>query len=116
MIFSLIVSFYVALSFGSKTYRHDSTGVIQSLEAYWGSFSPYTYCNNGKFAKGFKLKVEPNQGSGDDTSANGFQLICDDGEVLSAGNDKPWGTYSTRSCSSGAYIKGFRTKVETTGM
>jgi len=64
------------------------------------------YCPENTFLVGFQLKVEPRQGDGDDTGANGFRGYCSRRNTtaryksssvqISASNNGPWGRWSKR--------------------
>lgn len=43
--------------------------------AAWGDWSRMYYCTGGK-VRGFRTKVEPDQGNGDDTALNAMQVYC----------------------------------------
>lgn len=102
----LLVS--VILPVKSRQCRHvGSERVVQ-----YGNWGNEETCPEGKFVVGFKLKVEPNQGSGDDTSLNGIEFLCEGGETKtsSVGQWGNWGGY--RYCPTGKIAKGFRLRVE----
>ncbi|XP_053381801.1 vitelline membrane outer layer protein 1-like [Mercenaria mercenaria] len=54
--------------------------VIKVLKASngapWGGWGPPQFCAEGTYAIGYAIKVEPGQGSGDDTALNSIQLDC----------------------------------------
>lgn len=87
-------------------------------EAPWGRPGDVVYCPAGSAAAGFRVKFEGRQGDGDDTAANGVELICRDvrtwtetARLRSA--EGPWGGWSADlSCNSGDFIFGFQTRVE----
>ncbi|XP_031755432.1 vitelline membrane outer layer protein 1 isoform X1 [Xenopus tropicalis] len=83
----------------------------------WGSWGAEQRCPNGFVAKGFSVKVEPPQGSGDDTALNGIRLHCfpfqsTDNEQTVTSAEGPYGNWSpTRMCPFG-YLTGFSLRVE----
>ena len=42
----------------------------------WGQWTTWSSCPSNQFAIGMQLKVEGDQGSGDDTALNGIRLLC----------------------------------------
>lgn len=42
------------------------------------------YCNPGHRAYGFAIKIERDQGLGDDTALNGIALACTDGVAITS--------------------------------
>ncbi|XP_070605818.1 vitelline membrane outer layer protein 1-like [Erythrolamprus reginae] len=92
-----------------------SDGVnIQSAVGPWGKWTEYKYCEQNQYLVSFSMRVEPAQGSGDDTAANNIKFTCSDGEVLK-GKGRNWGYYdewSSRCQSPSKGICGIRTKVE----
>ncbi|XP_070605819.1 vitelline membrane outer layer protein 1-like [Erythrolamprus reginae] len=89
-------------------------GYIQSAVGPWGAWTRYQYCRSTYYLVSFNLRVEPPQGSGDDTAVNNIQFTCSDGEVL-RGNGENWGTFdkwSSHCPSSSKGICGMRTRLE----
>uniref|UniRef100_A0A8C5QU58 Vitelline membrane outer layer protein 1 homolog n=1 Tax=Leptobrachium leishanense TaxID=445787 RepID=A0A8C5QU58_9ANUR len=76
----------------------------------WGDWTSPFFCSNG-YLVSFSMKVEPPQGSGDDTAVNNFKFRCSDGQEIE-GVGLPWGSYGgwSDSCTNG--ICGVKTKVE----
>lgn len=72
----------------------------------WGTWSDWVFCPENTFLVGFQLKVEPRQGDGDDTGANGFRGYCSRRNTtaryksssvqISGSNNGPWGRWSKR--------------------
>ena len=112
LLWYLIISL-IAYTNGSQTSKSDISAFLKSKKGIFGDMSDFIYCDDGHYANGIEYIVEPDQGSGDDTSANGFRLQCTDGYKLYAENDGNWGdiTY-TKYCDDSELIYGFSTKVE----
>ncbi|XP_070605822.1 vitelline membrane outer layer protein 1-like [Erythrolamprus reginae] len=89
-------------------------GYIESAVGPWGKWTTAQYCQPTFYLVSFSLKVEPAQGSGDDTAANNIQFTCSDGQVL-RGQGLNWGEFhkwSSRCPSTAKGICAIRTKVE----
>ncbi|HMA95354.1 MAG TPA: hypothetical protein VKP30_21845, partial [Polyangiaceae bacterium] len=80
----------------------------------WGDFSPWEYCpTSAGFITGAELKVESQQGAGDDTSANAARFWCNDGAALGADNDGPWGDWRGRAvCEQDQAVCGVQLQYE----
>ncbi|CAF1174197.1 unnamed protein product [Rotaria sordida] len=87
---------------------------IQSYGGLWGAWSDPTLCFGEKnFLQGAQFRIEPRQGSGDDTSANDSRFTCTNGNVIQASNGAPWGDWRlAASCPQWSAICGFRLKFE----
>jgi Vitelline membrane outer layer protein I (VOMI) len=59
----------------------------------WGEWGNQTACNRGDLLVGFRLRVEEEQGDGDDTAANDMEVQCSGGAVLTPPNGGPWGEW-----------------------
>ncbi|XP_051777968.1 vitelline membrane outer layer protein 1 homolog [Erpetoichthys calabaricus] len=83
----------------------------------WGKWQFPEHCPNGWIAFGFALKVEANQGTGDDTALNGIRLFCKASAVSTESHiieseSGLWGTWtSTQWCRNG-FLKAFLLKVQ----
>lgn len=59
------------------TRRADVAGTTLTPSAgNWGTWHPTVYCLAGQYATAFQMRVEGNQGSGDDTSLNAVKVQC----------------------------------------
>ncbi|KAL5268349.1 hypothetical protein ACHWQZ_G002274 [Mnemiopsis leidyi] len=84
---------------------------ICSTVGPWGSWVRSEQCDAG--FTGADFKVESNQGGGDDTAANGLELVCASGGSLFTSNMGSWGSWEGyKYCSSGQRICGIQTRVE----
>lgn len=78
----------------------------------WGSWASKG-CDKGSYMTYFALKVEGNQGSGDDTSANAVNFWCSNNISIAASNDAPWGTMGLwKGGYPNAAICGIQLKIE----
>jgi len=67
-------------------------------------------CNDG--VKRFRMKIEANQGDGDDTAANNVQIACSDGTEVPQG-DYGWGDWGEwAECPGGTVACGLAVRVE----
>ncbi len=86
---------------------------LNTWNGAWGDWSAWSSCPNGAFVTRANLKIEPHQGTNDDTSANGARFTCSTGSLLSANNDGAWGAFgSTVACGAGEAVCGAQTVVE----
>ncbi|XP_075703426.1 vitelline membrane outer layer protein 1-like [Rhinoderma darwinii] len=84
--------------------------IITSKFAPWGNWTEPQWCKYGILDK-FSLRVEKNQGGGDDTAVNNIKFECtDDGQL--EGEGLFWGRYGgwSEKCKNG--ICGIKTKVQ----
>ena len=58
--------------------RNDYSGkyIRPYTQTSWGSWGHTEWCPHGTFANKFDLKIESDQGSGDDTALNAIRLLC----------------------------------------
>lgn len=73
----------------------------------WGNWSERIICASGSRVAGFRLQVQENQGSDDDSALNGIQLACTDGNITKQ-IEGPFGSWkSWKYCNDGAgFAKG----------
>ncbi|XP_028845201.1 vitelline membrane outer layer protein 1-like [Denticeps clupeoides] len=83
----------------------------------WGNWADIKMCPRGSFAKGFSLKVEADQGDGDDTAVNGIRLKCisplkpSEVDYVESGSQR-WGSWTTmQECGHGG-LSAFQLRVE----
>ncbi len=85
---------------------------ISPHPGFWGDWREGANCTQGAHFTHFILKVEPSQGSGDDTAANSVAFWCNNQQRLEAQGGQ-WGTYGEwRGGFSNSAICGLRAKVE----
>ena len=78
----------------------------------YGTWGGMDLCTKGKFAKGFTIKLDEAQGTGDDTAANAVCLACDETEEQCSKKGQ-WGDWSEMyECPTGSYLAGWRQNVE----
>jgi len=89
----------------------------------WGSWGSWDECGDSQFVYGFSVKVEPYQGDGDDTMANGVKFFCrsEAGATTEVTSTvQKWGSWSTDQFCSGSqyrqqYVNAVRLLVQVTG-
>jgi Vitelline membrane outer layer protein I (VOMI) len=116
---SLVISFITStLTASAATFRNDITGVKNAPNATpWGGWSTAIYCPAGSYVGGYSMRVEPNQGAGDDTALNAVALYCYDraGNMVERIVPHPgfWGNWGEgANCPKGTYAVAFKLKVE----
>jgi hypothetical protein len=88
---------------------HCQNGDTEQVDGYWGSWHSTRSCASG-FTR-FRQKIEGE--GGDDTAMNDISLYHSGCGDQTGCGDCGWGSWSSwSSCPSGAYICGFRLKVE----
>ncbi|XP_053404113.1 vitelline membrane outer layer protein 1-like [Mercenaria mercenaria] len=83
----------------------------------WGEWREAQFCEEGAYAVGYDLKIEPYQGSGDDTALNAIKLICEYPDGGYGGTPTsavgPWGNWEGYStCGSNRVLIAFSLQVE----
>lgn len=113
----LIVAIPVETAFGQSV-RNDQVTTLESGKGgQWGTWTRPIYCPPGSWATGYTMRVEPDQGRGDDTALNAVALYCRDRNGRDMGRISPhpgfWGNWvEGSSCPQGAFITHFQLKVE----
>ncbi len=77
----------------------------------WGNWGGRFVCQSGSYITSCQLRVEPPQGSGDDTSANDLNCKCSNGETLN-GDGTSWGNWNAWSSPCRNGIMAIQTRVE----
>ncbi|MDU8501103.1 metallophosphoesterase [Pseudomonas syringae] len=91
-----------------------STGkTLKSKEGPWGDWYETVNCPSYKPVVGFQLKMDPNQGNGDDAAVVSAKLVCEGGQYIAAPYDTGYGSWrKTFVCPAGMVAIGFETRVE----
>ena len=86
---------------------------VYSGEGPWGRWGLNVYCPKKAYLNGFKIKVEPPQGDGDDSATNGVIMFCSDGTELNVQNEGKWGSWNGPfMCPEEKHICGFGQQIE----
>jgi hypothetical protein len=86
---------------------------ITSTQGPWGGWDPQSWCAQGQYITGARLRIEPRQGGGDDTGAVDVMFRCSDGQEITTPTALTWGDWKDwQDCPSGSAIAGIQTKVE----
>ena len=93
---------------------------MQSLTGPEGNWTPRRMCDPGYYVTAFRLDVEPDQGSGDDTAANNLVVQCrllntTTGQYeLDGESPTTWGSIQvwSGSCPMNSAVCGLRTKLQ----
>jgi Vitelline membrane outer layer protein I (VOMI). len=102
----------------AQNVRNDQVGVLEAPNATpWGSWTRAVYCPPGSWAAGYTMKVEPNQGRGDDTALNAVALYCRDRNGRDVTRISPhdgfWGSWGEgANCPQGQFLILFNLRVE----
>merc|ERR1719323_689513 len=84
-------------------------GSIDSKRGFWGGWRTVGTCSQGFNA--IQLRVESDQGLGDDSATNGIRLYCVGGGYI--GYNGIWGSWGDiKSCPGNSKICGIQTQVE----
>lgn len=84
----------------------------------WAEWGDLVACPENEFLVSYAIRVEPDQGSGDDTAANDVRFGCSGSEdssdiPLESYNGEIWGEWSKpASCPQGEAICGFQARIE----
>lgn len=114
---------HVILSLCSCSFAYARNDVVAEVgdTGQWGNPGAWEYCPEGSYAGGYSMKVEPDQGGGnnDDTAVNGIKLYCvsrQTSDVVSkiTSNEGEWGGdyREGASCSNSEFLKSFLMKSE----
>lgn len=88
--------------------------IINGAKGMWGFWSEYLECPIHQGFIGFQLKVEGDQGSNDDTSANGLKVFCQNDSIsLTPENTASWGQWTEAIfCPNETIICGLRVQIQ----
>ena len=67
-----------------------------------GDWGPFKRCPAEQHVKGIQLRIEGQQGGGDDTALNAIRLYCSGGSSLIS-KEGPWGSWLTTKFLSGTH-------------
>ncbi|KXZ48978.1 hypothetical protein GPECTOR_24g268 [Gonium pectorale] len=102
---------------------------IHLHDGFWGDWGRVSFCGENKYslntdgkgskdfigrpAYGFLLRIEEQQGAGDDTALNGLKIICKNDELLTV-QEGEWGGgwYGPTYCGGGRFFTGAVVRVE----
>uniref|UniRef100_A0A803SVR3 Vitelline membrane outer layer 1 homolog n=1 Tax=Anolis carolinensis TaxID=28377 RepID=A0A803SVR3_ANOCA len=80
-LYGILVFLILSFCLCNTDARKYNSVISVSNGGFWGEWEKPQFCSKG-YAKGFSIKVEGNQGKGDDTGLNGIRLHCTNGEVI----------------------------------
>ncbi|XP_075434352.1 uncharacterized protein LOC142471433 [Ascaphus truei] len=110
------VSSLLLLSLFSVGYGQDPRFITASNGDPWGDWGDLQTCPDGYYARAFSLKVEGNQGSGDDTALNAIRLLCvssNNEEYSIQSTEGPWGSWTSPVWCPNGNLIAFSLRVET---
>merc|ERR1712072_469563 len=98
---------------GVKLFCHLG-GAVTSKTQIWGSWGDRKDCpGSNNPVIGFRIKIEGNQGGGDDTAANTMDLYCQRGGSITGDAVTAYGDWSDwLKCPDGMAVVGLQTRVE----
>lgn len=92
---------------------------VSSHNGFWGGWGATASCKNANsgaptnFLDGARLRVEPSQGSGDDTGANDATFSCSQGDVINPGGGRGFGSWSNDAiCPADSAVCGISVRTE----
>jgi len=101
-----------------QAFRNDQVNAAEAQNGgAWGNWTRPVYCPSGSWAAGYTMRIEPQQGRGDDTALNAIALYCRDryGNTVAriAPHDGFWGEWVEGAyCRPGKFLTLFKTRVE----
>jgi Vitelline membrane outer layer protein I (VOMI) len=91
---------------------HGAQSTLRAHDGLWGDWNPTQSCGFGPMV-GASLRIEPGQGSGDDTAADDMQGVCLDSSTVVAPGGAAFGAWGGKvSCPSGSAVCGIQVKFE----
>ncbi|XP_031552365.1 vitelline membrane outer layer protein 1 homolog [Actinia tenebrosa] len=117
MFFPFALLFFLVITCVTGLRSDYVTSISPHANTGWGSWGRADWCPFGHYAYGFQLKVEGNQGGGDDTAVNGIRLHCRSachkfgGDITSS--VMVWGNWeNSKYCSWNNFLMGVSMKSE----
>ncbi|MCU0294412.1 MAG: RICIN domain-containing protein, partial [Thermoanaerobaculaceae bacterium] len=95
--------------------RADYVGPVTVYDGVWGEWKGIQLCPDDGFVQGYRMRVEANGSSGDNTALNGIELDCLStlGVHSTIGFQGLWGTWGAwASCPTGKLAVGGQEKFE----
>ncbi|KAG8430996.1 hypothetical protein GDO86_019592 [Hymenochirus boettgeri] len=108
---------FLSILFLCQVSKTEGKTIFVSNGGQMGQWSRMEMCPNGTMAKGLSLRVEPEQGIGDDTSLNGIRLHCvrchfPHREKTISSNCGQWGTWGPIQWCPYGFLSTFSLRVE----
>jgi hypothetical protein len=108
-----------AVQLECKPLNGSGSSWISPHDGYWGTWTAAARCANSNpnalnnFLSGARLRVEPSQGSGDDTGANDATFLCSGGGVINPGGGRTFGAWSSdATCPVNTAVCGISSRIE----
>jgi hypothetical protein len=54
----------------------ETTDILYPGDGFWGEWSGWQWCPPGSYVGGLNVRIESDQGGGDDTAMNGIRVVC----------------------------------------
>lgn len=95
-------------------------GIVRWIESprltNWGDWKAEEICPPNSWVTAMNLKIEPDQGKGDDSGLNGIKLSCTTLDGLHTADitsgEGPWGFYRGKKFCESGFARGFQLRSE----